>query len=638
MSTPRFFAEPQPEFYTLGGALNPTAPSYVPRDADGQLLEALTRGQYCYVLTPRQMGKSSLMVRAATQLASTGRQAVIIDLTRIGAQTTAAEWYAGHVWRIRDQLALDIDVDGWWARHAHLSPVQRFTGFIEDIAGTLRNSATIFIDEIDTTLSLPFSDDYFAAIRALYNARATTPALSKVTFVLLGVASPSDLIKDATRTPFNIGVRISLTDFTVSEAEPLQSALSPDRRVASALLNQILLWTAGHPYLTQKSCRSVAEVTRSEKLDRISAGTIVDEVVKRLFFSDSGRNTDSNLAFVRDRLLESPQRSSLLNLYSSIRHGQTVVDDELDPVRVALKLSGLIKVGASGLLRVRNLIYETVFDDVWIGKAVENPSSKLADRASPGLRDMLGGLLRPSTSRRAPTGTYDYDVYLGYSHRDRSWVEAVLVPALESFALRVFKEDTDIQPGQSWTRALEAAMSRSRNFVLVLTPDYLAGRYSEFEIQRALKLQDESKERLMIPLLLRSVDIPAFLLGFTYLDFTDQSRWTDQLIRLGETLGADIPAPADRRLPTISLTKKEYDTTAVRAMLNELDNDDVTALAFDCFRPVFERFKTNTPKKLRIQRVLEYGEQHEQLDRLLDYLARMHPREYQRFADRLERR
>src|SRR5207247_9872199 len=83
----------------------------------------------------------------------------------------------------------------------------------------------IAIDEIDAVRSLPFStDEFFAAIRDCYNRRSQDPEFARLTFCLLGVATPSDLIQDTRTTPFNIGHRIELTDFTPTEAAPLSLA------------------------------------------------------------------------------------------------------------------------------------------------------------------------------------------------------------------------------------------------------------------------------------------------------------------------------------------------------------------------------------------------------------------------------
>jgi hypothetical protein len=68
------------KFHTSGNGLAADDPSYVVRpEAEGPLLDALRRGEYCYVLNARQMGKTSLRNQATARL-KTETDCVVIDL------------------------------------------------------------------------------------------------------------------------------------------------------------------------------------------------------------------------------------------------------------------------------------------------------------------------------------------------------------------------------------------------------------------------------------------------------------------------------------------------------------------------------------------------------------------------------
>ena len=213
------------EFFVAGGTLPASAPSYVSRPADEQLFQAALAGEFCYVLTTRQMGKSSLMVRTANRLKPQGVRTAIIDLTTIGSSAEET-WYLDFLTELSDQLDVSQNVEAWWTERSALGAVRRFSNFLRDVLlEEISDQVVIFVDEIDFTLGLPFADDFFAAVRATYNARALDTKFNRLTFIFLGVAAPADLIKDRTRTPFNIGRGIVLRDFDRTDAAVLQQGL-----------------------------------------------------------------------------------------------------------------------------------------------------------------------------------------------------------------------------------------------------------------------------------------------------------------------------------------------------------------------------------------------------------------------------
>jgi WD40 repeat protein len=353
---------PEPVTYAVGGTVQAAGGIYVSRAADAELLELCRKGEFAYVLTSRQMGKSSLIVRTAEALADEGTRIVMIDLTELGAETTSDQWYSGILSSIAEQLGLAGSAVQWWQDHAGLSPARRFNTFLrEQVLARTGSRIVIFVDEIDTTLRLGFTDDFFTSIRFLYNARATDPELARLSFVLVGVATPDDLIKDPERTPFNIGRRVDLTDFTGEEAKPLLRGLDLPEAEASAVLERVFHWTGGHPFLTLRLLQAARERAQTP------VPAAVDDLVTRLFFGEASRH-DSNLNFVADMLTRKAEdrfkSDVVVTRYGKIRSGATVPDEEADPVDAWMKLSGVV-IARAGSLRVRNRIYELVFTEKW---------------------------------------------------------------------------------------------------------------------------------------------------------------------------------------------------------------------------------------------------------------------------------
>lgn len=349
------------ELFVVGGPVPSDWPYYVQRSADRLIETTLRSRRFCYVLAPHGTGKTSLMFRAIRALRRTGQRGVAVDLGDLDAHhesTTGHLWAFGIAQRIAAGLELDVDLARWWQTKTSRG-AQRFVDFFSDVV--LANTTalvTIFIDEIERTVDRPFAQELYAAIRACDARRTAEPDYARLSFVVLGVATPRMLCPEERISPFLDGRAIELADFDTQESYDLAPALGGDPALAQALMDRICRWTNGQPYLTQKVARGVArkggkleDVEQVVEAELMSAGA-ADPLLERMRAMLGARTRAARNA-----------RGVLRRI---ARGGAWPLARTSEDTRTLLHLSGAASLDRERGIRYRNRIFHEALGKRWL--------------------------------------------------------------------------------------------------------------------------------------------------------------------------------------------------------------------------------------------------------------------------------
>jgi hypothetical protein len=239
----------------VGGAVPIDSHFYIMRPTDDEFHKALERRDSIILIKgARQMGKSSLMARGMQEARKSGSKVILTDFQKLNAShlesveklfLALAEWIA-------EQLDLDvIPADVFNPRRG---PSMNFERFLKrEIMAKLSEPLVWAMDEVDRLFSCNFGSEVFGLFRSWHNERSLDPTgpWEKLTLAIAYATEAHMFITDMNQSPFNVGTRLVLADFTAEQVAELNKRYGSPLRDQKEL-DQFYDLVGGQPYLTRR--------------------------------------------------------------------------------------------------------------------------------------------------------------------------------------------------------------------------------------------------------------------------------------------------------------------------------------------------------------------------------------------------
>ena len=247
--------KPRPKLETSSGAVPLDSVFYVVREADHEFESALAKqDSVVLVKGARQMGKTSLLARGLQHARDRHFKVISTDLQKLNVSCfeSLENLFIALSYSISDQLKLDKSLqDIWDPRRSANTNFEKFMR--REVLDKVSPHLVWGLDEVDRLFGCSFSSEVFGLFRAWHNDRALDPAgpWSRLTLAIAYATEAHLFISDMNQSPFNVGTRVVLDDFSAMQVTELNQR--HDNPLATgADLERFIHLVGGQPFLVRK--------------------------------------------------------------------------------------------------------------------------------------------------------------------------------------------------------------------------------------------------------------------------------------------------------------------------------------------------------------------------------------------------
>jgi len=244
----------------VGGAVPLDSSFYVVRPTDEEFCSAITRNDSIVLVKgARQMGKTSLMARGLQEARKAGCKVVLTDFQKLNTAhlQSVEKFFLALAEAIADQLDLNVEPDICNPRRG---PSMNFERFLRrEVLKALSSRLVWGMDEVDRLFTCSFGSEVFGLFRSWHNERSLDPTgpWQNLTLAIAYATEAHLFITDMNQSPFNVGTRLTLSDFTQEQVSELNNRYGAPLKDPRELM-QFYELIDGQPYLTRRGLHELA--------------------------------------------------------------------------------------------------------------------------------------------------------------------------------------------------------------------------------------------------------------------------------------------------------------------------------------------------------------------------------------------
>lgn len=127
-------------------------------------------------------------------------------------------------------------------------------------------------------------------------------------------------------------------------------------------------------------------------------------------------------------------------------------------------------------------------------------------------------------------------VFLSHTSTDKSFVRK-LAYDLEAHGIKYWLDEAEIRVGESLIEKIRQGLDDVDYVAAILSPSSIASPWVQRELDVAMNQEISGRQVKVLPIMYQNCELPGFLLGKFYADFTDEKNYPEALKRLVESIG-----------------------------------------------------------------------------------------------------